>query len=517
MTRIQLERFVFLLASLTLILYPFIYWGYYAGDATIHLVFGKNASIGHFFEFNFGEKTSGESSVGYMLFLGLLYSIIPSMVVPIAVKIIDYFAWLSFLYIFYRILEDKKIEKLIIAASVLALGLLPGSVYNSMNGMENILFGLFIISWFYFATQFSYFKLDFLSAKNTIGLEIIFSFLMGLGAWLRVEIIPFFMMALLTRFVACLYYKKPIKNIIPRLVTALTAFILPVIALFFFIHYETGMWIQSSVIARTLQGKIMSHHFGPLIFDPKILTRLLIYFPITIFWLYGIIRFFEKKWENQIDEFFAITVFLAYIGLFTCVTGIGQLGRYMIFLTPFWLLIAARGLEQSYQLSFNHKRAFASIAVIFSLALVGIYTKETSERLKLGNNRDFIAMIKSPQNIKNFSDQLYAKFGSPKDLPISIATGEVDIRYYLDNRFIIRCLDGRIDPIMLKYFLSSSVDYIGYMKERHVNYVMADFVLPGNTHLEVSNLRKMKTGEFIEIEKMKFTSITNDYYKVDII
>lgn len=517
MYRISLEKIIFFGLGLTLVLYPFIYWGHYAGDAIIHLVFGQNAAQGHFFEFNLGEKSSGESSVGYMLLIALLFRMLPAAFVPIAVKIINYLALLSILFVFYRILKFKQFNKYIIAAALFAVGLLPGSVYNSMNGMENVLFGLFTVSWFYFAINYAYFTLNSSLSRNTLFLEIIFGFTLGIGTWLRPEALPFFIIAFSSRFLASLYYKQPTFPVSVKTVINIAAFLLPTISLSLFIHWQTDMWIQSSVIARTLLGRIESHHLGLFLFDPKMLIRLIAYLPITFFWMVGAIYFFKFDWRKKVDEFFAITLFFSVIFMFTFISGVFQLGRYMIFLTPFWILIAARGVEYTSSLYTSLPRTYTLGLCVAILALVTMYGIETKIRFGLGNASDFLTTINAPQNRQKLSDALYAEMGRPK-LPIILAGGEVDERYLLDNRFIIRCLDGRIDSALLKHFHKDSIDYIGYLKERGVNYFMVDYSIPSfkNT-LPAAELKKLKLGEYINTEKLRITYIGTNYsiFKVE--
>ena len=515
MTRLSREKIVFLVLGLILVCYPFIYFGHYAGDAIIHLVFGENASKGHLFEFNFGEKSSGESSVGFMLYIALLFRILPAEMVPIAVKLINYFSWLLFLYLFYRILKIKKFNKYIIAAALFSLGMLPGSVYNSMNGMENVLFGLVTLSWFYFALKYSYFSLDSALSKKHILQEIIFSFVLGAATWLRPEALPFFLVALGSRFLASLVYKQPIISMSIRSSISIIAFVPPVALLSLFIHWQTGMWIQSSVLARTMLGKIVSYHIGPFLFDPKMLIRLMAYFPITFFWILGVISFFKRDWQKKIDEFFAITLFISVIFLFTFVSGVFQLGRYMIFTTPFWMLIAARGAE--YIIPTKKPLSRAYVLGIFALLfmLISVYGIETKERFFLGSRDDFLTTINAPNNRQKQSDKLYITLGRP-ELPIVLAGGEVDQRYRLDNRVVIRCLDGRIDAALLKYFHKSSIDYVGYLRERDVGYFMIDYSIPSfnNTLPEIS-LKKLKLGEYIDTAGIHVTYIGENYYRVE--
>lgn len=507
MKKVYLEKILFFSLGSALILYPLIYWGYYAGDAILHLIFGQNAAHGHLFEFNLGQKSSGESSVGYMLFVGLLFRLFPAAFVPVVIKIINYLSWIFIVFVFYRLLRYKNFNKYIIAAALFALGFLPGSVYNSNIGMENGLFGLIALLWFTLAIRCNYFALGVALSRKEIFQEIILGFLMGVATWFRPEALPFFSIAIISRFVAFMYHKQLLRPVALKSLIGICAYLLPVFLLTIFIYWQTGVWDQGSVIARIFFGRMESLHFGFLMVDLKILTRLFAYFPITIFWILGIVHFFKSDWQEKIDEFFAIFLFVTFIFIFTFITGAAHLGRYMIFLTPFWILIAARGIESGNLYYLLSKRAYVVSITMGIVALAGVYSFETYVRFGLGNDRDLILAINSPQNMQKASDALYEKLRKPI-LPVILAEGEVDDRYRLDNRFIILSLDGRTDSTVFKYFHQSSVDYIGYLKERGAQYIALDYCLPSFQHtLPKNKLLALKQGKYIDIEGLRFTYI----------
>ena len=76
-----------------ILVYPLVFAGMYAGDAEIHVVYGESASNGHFFEFNPGEKSSGVTSIGYMMVVSALFKLFPSFYVPLVLKLINVAAW----------------------------------------------------------------------------------------------------------------------------------------------------------------------------------------------------------------------------------------------------------------------------------------------------------------------------------------------------------------------------------------------------------------------------------------
>ncbi len=520
-TKIRFVHILFLFAGLALLIYPCIYWNSFSGDAELHLIFGKNAAHGHLFEFNEGEKSSGASSVGYILMLSVLFQVLPATIVPIVVKIINYLAWVLILFTFYRLLQYKKCNKFITFAALLTVGFLPGSVYNSVIGMENVLFGLLTIVWFYYAIKFSYFSLNAPLTRKTIFMEVIFSFMLGMGTWVRPEAAPFFIIAISTRLFAVIYYKQPLFLALKKSIISIVSFLLPMLCLYFFIYAQTGMWIQSSITTRMLLGRIESHNFNLFIIDPKILIRLVAYYPITFFWIWGTICFFKNDWRDKIDELFAISLFSAFVILFTFVTGAAHLGRYMIFLIPFWVLITARGIEHAIQYFYTFQKIVVMIFSIFIVSLTLVYLMETKARLQLGTGNDFLNAINAPTLIKSNSDSLYQMLGCPKKLPVVIALAEAQIRYRLDDRFIIRSLDGRVDGATIKYIHTHSIDYISYLKERNVDFIVGDYSIPSfKNSLPIEKLLKLKIGEKLEVASLRITfmgehNLSGSIYKVE--
>src|SRR3954466_658157 len=62
MNRDVVRRSLLAIALVVVAAEPFLFWNAFAGDAQVHLVFMENASHGRFFDFNPGERVSGETS-----------------------------------------------------------------------------------------------------------------------------------------------------------------------------------------------------------------------------------------------------------------------------------------------------------------------------------------------------------------------------------------------------------------------------------------------------------------------
>jgi hypothetical protein len=80
--------------------------------------------------------------------------------------------------------------------------------------------------------------------------------------------------------------------------------------------------------------------------------------------------------------------------------------------------------------------------------------------------------MKAPKERESFSNALFDRVGQPENLPIAIALQEVQIRYWLDDRFVVNSLDGRTDPLLLDYASSNGIDHIGYLKARDIRFLL---------------------------------------------
>jgi hypothetical protein len=139
------------------------------------------------------------------------------------------------------------------------------------------------------------------------------------------------------------------------------------------------------------------------------------------------------------------------------------------------------------------------------LALV--FSIETRIRLGMASHQEMLSAMEAPQRRKAVSDELMRQLGGPP-APVSLAYVEVQMRYFLDDRFIIRSLDGRTDPVMLKHYRNGIYDHIGYIKERRVQYLME---LPNfNRDRQVwslERLRALKSGASLERDGVVFTKL----------
>jgi hypothetical protein len=211
-----------------------------------------------------------------------------------------------------------------------------------------------------------------------------------------------------------------------------------------------------------------------------------------------------------------LMVFWIFYFLYSTVLGASHLARYVIFLMPLYVLIAGRGALWSWNNWQNTlPRALHALRSVAFLLMAGglaaLWAVETNMRLKLGSHVELIGAMQGPRARAAYSDKLYAALGSPQKRPIVLAYIEVQVRYWLDDRFIVRSLDGRTDPALLKYFHQGVMDHIGYIKERKIDYVMEAVDLnqrPGEWSL--AKLEKLKPGESLSRDGVRFVCMQVD-------
>jgi hypothetical protein len=116
--------------------------------------------------------------------------------------------------------------------------------------------------------------------------------------------------------------------------------------------------------------------------------------------------------------------------------------------------------------------SFVGVSLVMCLLFLG----EIHLRYRSGANYpvgELWEAMQAPQDREAFSDEMYEAFGRPQNLPVSLAYQEVQIRYWLDDRFVVRSLDGRTDPVLLEFVdESGNYDHIGYIEKRDIDYVM---------------------------------------------
>jgi hypothetical protein len=487
-------------------MYPLVFWGMYAGDAEIHLVYAKNAAVGHFFEFNLGEKSAGVTCPGYMLLLAGFFRVLRAEWVPVAVKIVNILTWYGVVLVVYvlgrRMLADPRWA--LAAAGLTAV--LPGAVYNATIGMENGLFALVMLCWAWLAVRWGWFA----AARVAPSREFALGALLGTAAWLRPEALVVGMVAVGCRFWCAGRRGRAFSVSVGAF---LFGFAVPLSLLLWFHMSQTGQWLPTSGRARVAMGHLESYQFGPLTVNTKFPVRLLAYLPLTLGWLAGAWLIFKRRDDARtqgLSRFF-VAVFVTFFVLYSTVLGAAHLARYTIFVMPMMVLVAidgARWAWENWSPQAGRRAILRDSAFAVAAATLGIvFAGETVVRAQIGQ-AELGRVMNAPSEVGAASDRLFYELERPAERPITLAAQEVQIRYWLDDRFVVRSLDGRVDATLLDFIRDGTVDHVGYLKARHVDYLIETRNYnrdPSGWSLEALNA--LRVGETAVVDGLSFTRL----------
>lgn len=513
-------RIILVLSCAAVFLTPFLYIGNYAGDSQVHLVYGQNASQGKFFEFNAGEKSPGVTSPGYMLIIAAFFRTAPDDWVPAIVKSLNLLAWFALLLLVFlsaRILLGSSTWAWV--ATVTA-GLLPGSVYNSTIGMENGVFALFVLLWLYVALRAGWFAVSPYTVRATL-VELGLGSLLGLACWFRPEAFVIAAVAFAYRSARSFSHRRTFTSTMVSSAYFLAPFLVSAGVLVYFHFSQTGYLLPSSGLSRILMSNVSqdSYALGPIFISSKFAVRLVAYFPLTILWLTTHWLFFTGRLPLSVSKEaigFLILLFWVIFILYSTVLGSVHLARYIIFVMPALVLVGSVAAQWLWALRRQFEglaRGFAPrvVLVLVAIALAVVFVAETNLRLGLDSQASLWKSMKAPAERKVLSDTLFDQLGRPKQIPISLALQEVQVRYWLDDRFVVRSLDGRVDPALLRHATRDSVDHIGYLRERGVQFLLdTPSYNRDPAQWSLARLRQLRPGESVTFEGLTFTRLSID-------
>jgi hypothetical protein len=258
---------------------------------------------------------------------------------------------------------------------------------------------------------------------------------------------------------------------------------------------------------------------GSFFYSPKMTIRLAQYFPLALPSLLAVWLLIKGKGDLR-DSFeiigFLMILLWSFFVLYSFVMGSVHLSRYLIFVMPALVLVAMVGAKwvwDSWDWAYHPHLKYAPVLIvaILSVSLLGVYSAETNLRLRLDSQSSLWRAMQAPEEREAFSEELFDQLGRPDKLPISIAMEEVQARYWLDKRFVVRSLDGRVDPVLLDHANKVGIDHIAYLKERDVKFILDT---PNyNRDLEMWSLKRLnilKPGEQATREGVIFSRMEID-------
>lgn len=513
-------------AVLCVALLPALFYDQLAGDAGVHLVFAEAAAAGRWFQFNAGEAVAGVTSPGYLLVLTALAAALPAAALPVAAKLLSWLGWCAMgvgtWLLAKRVLGGQR--RVWVATLVAALA--PGSIHNGSLGMEASLFGAGTLFWLWWAARSGW--LDGTAPGGRAGQQ--HALLLGFGAgglvWLRPEGLLVLLVALAARWWS---WPPRTSRALRRSGTllAVAGAGVSVALLLLWHHGCTGRLLPASGWARVLQARRESHNLGPLLLEVRVLARMSLYGPLTALaavaaWALrrrragpgtadGTADLGQGQIERQGDAGQAgpsralqvVTVALPAVALagYSFVLGGAQFARYALFLMPLWVIAAAQGAER-----LRADRLGRWVLVAGALWMGTLWPLETMARLSQPTLPLLEAYVRAPAQRRRRSDELLAYLGQPGGRPVVVALQEVELRYFLDERFVVRSLDGRTDPALLRHTAADGdVDHIGYLLEQGVQFLLETPCYGrGAQRWCLGRLGELELGEALERHGLRF-------------
>jgi hypothetical protein len=427
------------------------YWFLFGGDPEIHLVFARNLLDGYPLQFNKGEFSSGETSPVYMLAVALMV-LFAGDSAQIAMKLTGLASLAGICVVIF--LEARSRSGSIWNAATIALFplALPSMVFQASLGMENCPFAFCVVLVLHLWLRQPHGSSPVARIVLSAFLPVLFFlrpeavFLLGCLALLAIYDRQWPVVASLGAAAAIIliaYHELEVATGVPfhaagvmRVeLSRLESTVVPILGTSFYLSTKPAVAILYALPLAALAVRyrktlrLLSHEtivFVTLFFAPLILHALVL-LP---------------------TNFFSRYFLYAYAALF-------------------WLLARFAAKNVVADLPFARQLFLCALPICVIFAPLEHYKRSI---VALDDVRDSLRLF-ARKNIAQTSADLYAALGHPPT-PVAIALEEVQIRGLLDDRFIVRSLDGIVDYALRDYVHQGWIDHIGYLKARNVTFVL---------------------------------------------
>ena len=493
-------------------LHPLIYFNTFSGDAEIHLVYARNFLNGYPLQFNPGQPSSGQTSMGFMFILLPIMKFFGEAATPLAMKLIGFFSLYAIAFQTWRLGRRLGMDARWSAIAAAVTLLLPGSIYNGMLGSENAFFGALALTWMVLAVDSGWVDAE---SPPTLGRDCLLALFMGAMFWIRPETIPFGGLAWIVRGARDIAAKRRLDpGLLARgLLFGLIAggFVLAYVLLF---RAWTGILPFGAGYARLLESiDVDSVWIAGIAINTKVLERLAAYAGIVLPALHAVVL--SRRVPESGVRWLLIFLGVEFFGLMTAytfniVTAL-HFARYTIFAWPLAILLAVYALRVL--LLGGGVRAGLAAAAIF--AFFGTAAYETSLRSAFPHDSLMSAMEMQQVRV-HASENLMRQFGDPAMRPVVIAAQEVQERNFIDNRFVIRSLDGILDIVFLNYLCHGYNDHDGYFIDQKVDFLLTPFANYNHDRdrWSLARLEDLPVGQSVDRPGIRYTKIDPGIVKV---
>jgi hypothetical protein len=451
--------------------------------------------------------------MGFMFILLPIMKFFGEAATPLAMKLIGLLSLYAIAFQTWRLGRRLGMDTAWSAVAAAITLLLPGSIYNGMLGSENAFFGALVLTWTLLALESGWLDADH---PPPMARDCLLALLMGAMFWIRPETIPFGGLAWIVRGARDIAANRRIdlKLLARGLLFGLIAgsFVLAYVLLF---RAWTGILPFGAGYARLLESiDVDSIWIAGIAINSKVLERLAAYAGIVLPALYAVTL--ARRVPDNGVRWLLVFLGVEFFGLITAytfniVTPL-HFARYTIFAWPLAILLAVYGLRSL--MSDGGVRAGLAVAAI--LAFFGMAAYETSLRSTFPHDSLMSAMEMQQVRI-HASEDLMRKFGNPPMRPVVIAAQEVQERNFIDNRFVIRSLDGILDIVFLDYLCHDGYnDHDGYFIDQKVDFLLTPFANYNHdrNRWSLARLEDLPVGHSVDRPGIRYTKIDPDIVKV---
>jgi hypothetical protein len=420
------------------------YAGIFGGDPEIHIVFARNLLRGYPLQFTPGRFSSGETSPVYMLVVAAMAAMLGP-AVPLGMKLSSTLALAALCILTGR--EARRAgasPEFAVVLGALPL-LLPSMLFQASLGMENMLFACLVV-----LTLRCWLAGEGRAIIACAGVPLLF-FLRPEAALVGLCLA---VLAALERDGRSFFFLMSGAAVTVAGLTAITL--------------ATGATLEAPGLIRAAFTRLdivpLSIWGVPVWLNIEFAPLLLYCLPFALVGWRG-----RRSWGAARAEaaIFAILFCLPLLLHLLTVFPSTHFSRYFLYGFGVFFFLFAR-------LAGRAERA-ARAGVVAAIGLLSITLVPYEHRLRAGLNDSTVAWAierATPGFIRANSDALYDALGRPP-VPVVIALDEVQVRASLDDRFVVRPLDGVVDDRFMAHVHGRSVDYGGYLAERKVAFLLS--------------------------------------------
>lgn len=500
--------------ALLVIVLPWTFFGYMAGDAVIHLIFAENALHGDWLAFNPGERSGGETSFGYMLMVMALWQLVGQAWVPYAMIAVCYGAWLAMLAIGWKLVDDWYPRSEWPWLWLLITGTMPGSAFNSVLGMENVLLAPAVLG-----LAWAAYRANALTRAFSPASELAVASGLGLLTWLRPESLFLAAGLLASR----MFLQAGTAGWTPSFIRSCVSGGIVVAwfaALFAVFIWLSGLMPFSGGVARLNMSASDGILLGGVVpLHTKMVSRLIAYFPLTALYVLGVQRWMACRSSAPVHRgTIAVVIVLVslFVVLYSTILPTAHLARYTIFLWPLVALVAIYGVAESWRewrVRMSPQGATALLAGAL-VALGVIYGYEFRLRHTMLRGQHSLPSVRDARaNRPAATDALVQELQTDGPFPVSVGFIEVQMRYFYDDRILVRTMDGIVDNRFNTFVRRTpggvAYDYAGFFKHVGLDYIAEYLDLnPTADDWSPAALERMPAGSITTRDGVRFERLT---------